>query len=273
LDTTLDAIGGKGLFVKELEVAMLEGRADIAVHSMKDVPVELPEGLHLAAISERAAPGDALVPRDGVLADEGTGLERLPSGSRVGSSSLRRKCQLSAIRPDLDIADIRGNVGTRLSKLDAGEFDALVLATAGLERMALEHRIGYEFDYAEMLPAGGQGAMGVECRQDDEAINQLLARIHDARTAACVAAEREMNVVLGGGCHAPIAAFAVHIDSGSMSLTGLVGRVDGAHIIKVEQTGSANDALLLGRSVAVELRERGADQVLSPYLSEPPGQS
>lgn len=255
LDTPLAKIGGKGLFVKELEQGMLEGRADIAVHSMKDVPVELPEGLHLAVIMEREDPRDAFV------SNRYGRLEELPEGSVVGTSSLRRQCQLADRRPDLKIAPLRGNVNTRLRKLDEGEFDAIILATAGLKRLGFQQRITSYIESGDSLPAIGQGAIGIECRSDDERVNTLIQPLHDPETACCVLAERAMNHRLMGGCQVPIAGFAV-LSHGKLFMRGLVGEPDGSRILRAEINGPASEAEALGIAVAEDLLGQGADQVL-----------
>ncbi|MCL1075972.1 hydroxymethylbilane synthase [Shewanella dokdonensis] len=255
LDTPLAKVGGKGLFVKELEVAMLEGQADIAVHSMKDVPVEFPEGLGLEVICKREDPRDAFV------SNKYQHLEELPHGAVVGTSSLRRQCQLRERRPDLIIKDLRGNVGTRLSKLDAGDYDAIILAAAGLIRLELKDRIA-SFIAAEMsLPANGQGAVGIECRTDDERVKALLAPLEHKETRYRVLAERAMNTRLEGGCQVPIGAYA-EIDGDDMLLRGLVGNPDGSEVIRGEVKGHKLDAVALGNSLAEELLSKGAKTIL-----------
>ncbi|HDS1153180.1 TPA: hydroxymethylbilane synthase, partial [Pluralibacter gergoviae] len=219
LDTPLAKVGGKGLFVKELELALLEGRADIAVHSMKDVPVAFPQGLGLSVICER---GD---PRDAFVSNHYASIDALPAGSIVGTSSLRRQCQLAASRPDLVIRSLRGNVGTRLGKLDAGEYDAIILAVAGLQRLGLESRIRQPLSPEQSLPAVGQGAVGIECRMDDERTLALLAPLNHPETAVRVTAERAMNTRLEGGCQVPIGSYAELID-GDVWLRALVGAPD-----------------------------------------------
>ncbi len=256
LDTPLAKIGGKGLFVKELEQGMLDGRADIAVHSMKDVPVELPEGLHLPVIMEREDPRDAFV------SNRWSSLEELPAGARVGTASLRRQCQLMELRPDLEYLPLRGNVNTRLKKLDAGEYDAIILAAAGLLRLGLAGRIRALLDPAQSLPAIGQGAIGIECRVDDERVNQLIAPLHHQPTALRVAAERAMNERLEGGCQVPIAGHAV-LEDDELWLRGLVGSLDGRTILRAEIRGPARDATGLGVIVADRLLAEGADEILA----------
>ncbi len=256
LHSPLARLGGKGLFVKELERAMLDGEADIAVHSMKDVPAQFPEGLGLAVICERGDPSDALVSNDyGSLAD-------LPSAAVVGTSSLRRQCQLKCLRPDLRLADLRGNVGTRLGKLDEGQYDAIILASAGLMRLQLEQRIRARLGIADCLPAAGQGAIGVECRAGDETTRDLLACLHHEETAAQVVAEREVTLALDGGCELPIAAHA-RLEEGNLHLQALVGRADGSEIVRSERSGAAANSRELGREVAAELLERGADRIIA----------
>jgi hydroxymethylbilane synthase len=224
LDTPLAKVGGKGLFVKELEVAMLEGRADIAVHSMKDVPVDFPEGLGLEIICEREDPRDAFV------SNHFTNLAELPKGAVVGTSSLRRQCQIRAMRPDLIIKDLRGNVGTRLAKLDSSDYDAIILAAAGLIRLKLISRIASYISPEASLPANGQGAVGIECRTDDARVKALLAPLEHLETRYRVVAERAMNTRLEGGCQVPIGAYA-EIDGDELTLRGLVGNPDGSQII------------------------------------------
>jgi len=255
LDAPLAKVGGKGLFVKELEQAMYDGRADIAVHSMKDVPVELPGGMALPVICAREDPRDAFVsPR---FAD----LDALPEGARVGSSSLRRQCQVRARRPDLVVRDLRGNVQTRLGKLDAGEYDAIILATAGLLRLELEERIASRLPVEVSLPAIGQGAVGIECRADDTRLQELLAPLHHPETATVVAAERALNRRLEGGCQVPIAGYAV-LEGDGLWLRALVGSPDGRTVIRGEVRGAPADAEALGTGLAEELLARGADRIL-----------
>lgn len=255
LDTPLAKIGGKGLFVKELERALLEGRADIAVHSMKDVPVDFPEGLGLAAICEREDPRDAFV------SHLYPSLEHLPVGSRVGTSSLRRQCQLRQRRPDLIVSDLRGNVGTRLAKLDNGDFEAIILAAAGLKRLGLEQRIRCPISAEESLPAVGQGAVGIECRLDDSPTRALLAPLNHHATEIRVRAERAMNTRLGGGCQVPIGSYAELIDD-QLWLRALVGAPDGSQIVRGERRGPAAIAEQMGVALAEELLAAGADEIL-----------
>lgn len=255
LDTPLAKIGGKGLFIKELEQGMLAGDADIAVHSMKDVPVAFPPGLHLAAIAEREDPRDAFV------SNKSPTLESLPEGARVGTCSLRRQCQLLDRRPDLEILPLRGNVNTRLRKLDAGDFDAIILAAAGLIRLGFKDRITEHIEPELSLPAVGQGAVGIECRSDDERINALLAPLNHEQTAICVLAERAMNNRLEGGCQVPIAGHAL-LHDGDVFLRGLVGTLDGDEIIRAETMGPKEDAEEMGAALAEELLQRGAARIL-----------
>ncbi|WP_456375660.1 hydroxymethylbilane synthase [Thiolapillus sp.] len=255
LDTPLAKIGGKGLFVKELEQGMLDGSADIAVHSMKDVPVELPQGLHLPVIMEREDPRDALVSNDYASLDE------LPEGARVGTSSLRRQCQLRAGRPDLKLLPLRGNVNTRLRKLDEGEYDAIVLAAAGLIRLDFAHRIRAFIEPGQSLPAIGQGAVGIECRADDARVNDLIAPLHHADTASRVLAERAMNNRLEGGCQVPIAGHAI-LQGEELWLRGLVGSEDGKTIVRDEIRGPREEAEVMGVTLAERLLADGADQIL-----------
>jgi len=256
LDAPLAKVGGKGLFVKELEHAMLAGDADIAVHSMKDVPMEFPKGLGLAVICEREDPTDAFVSNDYSHPDE------LPEGAIIGTSSLRRQCQLSERYPHLKVGFLRGNVQTRLSKLDAGEFDAIILATAGLVRLEMEDRIRLRMPPELSLPAGGQGAVGIECRTDDAELHQLLAPLHHSTTETCVAAERALNRRLEGGCQVPIACYAILRSESELYLRGLVGSVDGKTILREEIVGHPEDAEALGIRVAEALLARGADKIL-----------
>ncbi len=255
LDTPLAKIGGKGLFVKELEQGMLEGRADIAVHSMKDVPVELPAGLHLPVIMEREDPRDAFV------SNRYASLDELPEGARVGTSSLRRQCQLLELRPDLELLPLRGNVNTRLRKLDEGEYDAVILAAAGLIRLGFGDRIRAFIEPEQSLPAIGQGAIGIECRADDDRVNELIAPLHHPPTATCVLAERAMNNRLEGGCQVPIAGHAL-LDGDRLWLRGLVGSLDGKVIIRGEVRGDTTEAETLGRLLADRLLADGADEIL-----------
>jgi hydroxymethylbilane synthase len=255
LDTPLAKIGGKGLFIKELEQRLLTNEADIAVHSMKDVPVELPQGLHLPVIMSREDPRDAFV------SNRYQTLLELPEGGCVGTSSLRRQCQLTEQRPDLQIKSLRGNVNTRLRKLDEGEYDAIILAAAGLKRLGFEKRITALIGPEQSLPAIGQGAVGIECRVDDERVNELIAPLHHAETAFCVTAERAMNKRLNGGCQVPIAGYAM-LESGNLWLRGLVGEPDGSQIIRGEVEGKVDEAVPMGIGLADRLLEWGADSIL-----------
>jgi hydroxymethylbilane synthase len=255
LDAPLAKIGGKGLFVKELELGMLEGTADIAVHSMKDVPVEFPEGLHLAAILKREDPSDAFV------SNRYNSLEELPPNARIGTSSLRRQCQIRAILPSAEILSLRGNVNTRLAKLDAGEYDAIILAAAGLKRLGMANRITQRLNPQISLPAIGQGAIGIECRTNDNALNRLLAQLHDHETGLCVAAERAMNERLHGGCQVPIAGFA-EMSGNRLWMRGLVGNPDGTTIYRGESEGQPDTAEAIGRQIADQLLAQGADEIL-----------
>jgi len=263
LDTPLAKIGGKGLFVKELEVAMLEDRADIAVHSMKDVPVDFPEGLGLEVICPREDPRDAFV------SNTYANLSDLPQGAIVGTSSLRRQCQLKAQRPDLDIRDLRGNVNTRLRKLDEGQYDAIILASAGLIRLKMSERIAQYIEPEEMLPANGQGAVGIECRVDDDIIKNLLAPLECNTTRIRVLTERAMNKALEGGCQVPIASYSVvSADGKSVHLRGLVGAIDGSEMIESEITGPVEQGEALGTTLAQELLSRGADEILKQVYAD-----
>lgn len=255
LDAPLAKVGGKGLFVKELERCMLDGEADIAVHSMKDVPMEFPEGLGLSVICEREDPRDAFVSNHYKCLDD------LPSGSIVGTSSLRRQCQLMQKRPDLEVKWLRGNVQTRLSKLDDGQYDAIILATAGLLRLKMEDRIAERISTEVSLPAGGQGAVGIECRTDDQATMALLQPLHDDATATRVYAERAMNRRLEGGCQVPIACYA-ELQGDQIWLRGLVGSPDGKTVLRHEVRGDASEPERLGIEVAEELLQQGAKRIL-----------
>jgi len=260
LDSPLAKIGGKGLFVKELENALLTKEADIAVHSMKDVPMQFPEGLGLAVICQREDPRDAFVSHSYRTFAE------LPQGAVVGTSSLRRQCQLKALRPDLDIRSLRGNVGTRLSKLDNGDYDAIILASAGLIRLGLADRIASFIDVEQSLPAAGQGAVGIECRTDDMQVQTLLAPLADAETTYCVRAERAMNNHLQGGCQVPIGGYAV-LQQGQLYLRALVGDIDGSRIIRAEGKSAVENAEVLGVQIAEQLLAQGADKILQAIYS------
>ncbi len=255
LDVPLAKIGGKGLFVKELEASMLAGQTDIAVHSMKDVPMEFPEGLELAVICERESPYDAFI------SNEVETLDALPHGAVLGTASLRRQCQIAALRPDLKIRTLRGNVNTRLAKLDAGEFDAIVLAESGMRRLGFDARVRSVLR-DECLPAVGQGALGIECRSEDSQIKQLLAPLVHPQSDLCVRAERAMNHRLHGGCQVPIAAHAL-LNGDELHLRGLVGATDGTTILHAEVRGSSADPEQLGILAAEQLLAQGAGDLLA----------
>lgn len=255
LDAPLAKIGGKGLFVKELEQGILDGIADIAVHSMKDVPVEFPEGLHLTAILNREDPTDAFV------SNNYSGLDDLPSHAKIGTSSLRRQCQIKERFPNAEILSLRGNVNTRLAKLDAGEYDAIILASAGLKRLGMGSRITECLDTAVSLPAIGQGAIGIECRIDDQETNTYLKVLHDKQTTIRIKAERAMNARLNGGCQVPIAGFA-EIEGDVLFMRGLVGAPDGSILYRAEKQGSFAEAEKIGVAIANDLLAQGADEIL-----------
>ena len=261
LDAPLAKIGGKGLFVKELETALLDNEADIAVHSMKDVPMDFPEGLGLFCICEREDPRDAFVSNTFASLDE------LPAGSVVGTSSLRRQAQLLALRPDLKIHFLRGNVNTRLAKLDAGEYDAIILAAAGLIRLGFGARIRASISVEASLPAGGQGAVGIECRSADADIHALLAPLHHRETALRVTAERALNKHLNGGCQVPIACYAL-LEDEQLWLRGLVGQPDGGLLLRAEGRAPAAAADALGVQVAEALLAQGASAILAAVYGE-----
>ena len=259
LDSPLSKIGGKGLFVKQLEQAILNNEADIAVHSIKDIPAQFPEGLMLAAICQRDEVRDAFV------ANKYASLNDLPEGAIVGTSSLRRQCQLRSHFPHLIIKDLRGNVGTRLNKLDDEQYDAIILASVGLKRLSLEHRITQYIDTDLMLPAVGQGAIGIESRTDDKQILDIISVLDDKKSRACIQAERAMNNALQGGCQVPIAGYC-RLNNDELTLQGLVGRVDGSKIIKQQITGFINEAESLGEKLAKQLLNQGADLILTELL-------
>ena len=259
LDSPLSKIGGKGLFVKQLEQAILNNEADIAVHSIKDIPAQFPEGLMLAAICQRDEVRDAFV------ANKYASLNDLPEGAIVGTSSLRRQCQLRSHYPHLIIKDLRGNVGTRLNKLDDGQYDAIILASVGLKRLSLEHRITQYIGTDLMLPAVGQGAIGIESRTDDKQILDIISVIDDKKSRSCIQAERAMNNALQGGCQVPIAGYC-RLNNDELTLQGLVGRVDGSKIIKQQITGFINEAESLGEKLAKQLLNQGADLILTELL-------
>lgn len=259
LDAPLAKVGGKGLFVKELEQGMLEGAADIAVHSMKDVPAELPEGLHLSAILAREDPRDALVSR------RFPGLEALPAEARLGTSSLRRQCQIKRRFPRSEIIPLRGNVGTRLEKLETEGLDAIILAAAGLLRLGMGDRITQTLTPEDSLPAVGQGAIGIESRVEDEEVNRLVAVLGDPDTADCVAAERGFNHRLNGGCQVPIAGYA-ELREGRIWLRGLVANPDGTRMVQGEIEGPRAEAALLGAALADRLLDQGAGLILRDLM-------
>jgi hydroxymethylbilane synthase len=260
LDRSLAAIGGKGLFIKELEVALAEGRADIAVHSMKDVPAEMPPGFVIAAFLERADPRDALLCR------RGDSLAGLPAGAKVGTSSLRRRAQILATRPDVVIEPLRGNVGTRLARLEDGALDAIVLACAGLARLGLESHITTRLAPEALLPAVGQGAIGVECRSDDARTRALMSALDDDATRTALAAERAFAQTLGGSCQSPIAALA-RIEEDRLTLRGLVAEPDGSRLLRDSATGSRAQAAALGEELARRLLGAGARELLERLRS------
>jgi hydroxymethylbilane synthase len=255
LDRSLARVGGKGLFIKELESGLVEGRIDLAVHSLKDVTVTLPPGLHLAAFCEREDPRDAFV------SNRYAGLAELPAGARVGTSSLRRQSQLRANFPKLEVITLRGNVNTRLAKLDRGEFDAILLACAGLKRLGFGERIRAALDPAESLPAVGQGAVCIECRRDDADTNRYLAVLDHAPTRICVSAERALNAALEGGCQVPVGGYAV-LEGTQLHLRGFVGEPDGSQVVHGDIRGPAANAAALGTQLAQELLARGARRIL-----------
>ena len=256
LDRPLAKIGGKGLFIKELEHALFEARADIAVHSMKDVPIALPEGLCIAVILEREDPRDALV------TDDPGGFDELAPGAVVGTSSVRRKSQLLSLRPDLVVRDLRGNVPTRIAKLRDGEFNAIVLASAGLKRLDLAHEIAAVFELDALIPAVGQGAIGIECRADDARTQSLIEPLNHPATALCVGAERAMSTRLDGGCDLPLAAHA-RLHGDEMSLVGLVAAEDGSACLRDQRRGAANGGEKLGLALAESLLAAGASDILA----------
>jgi len=261
LDVPLAQVGGKGLFVKEIEEAMLKGEADLAVHSMKDVPTELPDELHLSTITKREDPRDAFLTQIQDSKFKIQNIESLPQGAKVGTSSLRRICQLLSIRPDLNITHLRGNVDTRIRKLDEGEFDAIILATAGVKRLGHEDRITEKIPTDISLPAIGQGAVGIECRVDDEFTNSILKALDHYETSVCVRAERAFLKKLEGGCQVPIAAYA-QLKNGEIVMEGLVGSIDGTTLLKESLTGKPEDAEKLGTTLAEKLLSKGAKEIL-----------
>ena len=260
LDVSLTKIGGKGVFVKELETALYDGRADLAVHSLKDVPMELPNGLDLCCLTARETPTDAVVHRIGTTA--WAGFADIPQGAHLGTSSLRRIAQIRALRPDLKLSAVRGNLGTRLKKLDSGEFDGLVLATAGLKRLELSERIAFETTPEEILPACGQGILGIETREDDPLIQDIVATLKDAAGEIAGRAERALNRHLNGGCQVPIAAYAIERDD-QLWLRALVGSADCGTLLKAEGFGKLDDVENLGIRVAEDLIAQGAKELLA----------
>jgi hydroxymethylbilane synthase len=258
VDRPLASLGGKGLFLKELETAMLEDRADIAVHSFKDVPMELDAEFAIGAVLERADAADAFISNDHAR------LDALPRGARVGTSSLRRQAQLRALRPDLELLDLRGNVNTRLAKLDAGDYDAIILACAGLDRLGFGSRIRARLAAPAWVPAVAQGAIAVECRAGDAATAALLAPLNDAATLRCVSAERAMNLRLHGSCTVPIAGYCIEVEAG-LALWGLVGDAANGRLVRADAIGDIAQPIELGRQVAAMLLERGAGEILGAF--------
>ena len=256
LDTPLAKVGGKGLFVKELEAGLLDGRADLAVHSLKDVPVTFPQGLELALVMEREDPRDAFV------SNQYQRLDDMPAGARVGTSSLRRQTQLREAWPQLEVAWLRGNVNTRLAKLDAREFDAIILASAGLQRLGMADRIRAPLQPEECLPAIGQGVLGIEIRSGDEAVRELIAPLAHAETTLRITAERAFNETLNGGCQVPVAGYAL-LEGDQIYLRGLVGEPDGSKILRAEIRGNSDQAHALGTQLAQQLLAQGADRILA----------
>ena len=261
LDAPLSVAGGKGMFLKELEEAVRGGDADLAVHSMKDVTVTMPDGLIIGAICER---DDA---RDAFVSSRFDSLANLPTNARIGTCSLRRQCQLRAKFPHLQAVNLRGNVGTRIAALDAGKFDAIVLAVAGLKRLNLQHRIAEYLSPEVCLPAVGQGAIGVQCRADDEAMREILRPLNHEDSALCVTAERAANAKLGGGCHVPLAVFA-ELHDARISVRGRVGSVDGVTLLCAEKSGDRDDAEAIGVAVAEDLLRQGAAKILDAVYGD-----
>lgn len=255
LDRSLQKVGGKGLFIKELEIAMRDGAADLAVHSMKDVPAEIPAGFCLAAMMERANHRDALVTA------AGTQLDGLPQNASVGSSSLRRQAQIKMLRPDLRIEPLRGNVNTRLARLESGDFDAIILAAAGLERLELDHHISQQFSSSEMLPAAAQGVLGIECLDSNTELCNVLGQLNDPIALQTTTAERTIVRMLQASCQSPVAAFAT-VEHGTLSLTALVAYPDGSRYIRKSLSGDATDAQQLGETLAERLLQCGARELL-----------
>lgn len=267
LDVPLAMVGGKGLFVKEIEEAMLRNEIDIAVHSMKDVPTLFPDGLHLGAITKREDPRDALLSRNNVK------FKDLPKGANIGTSSLRRQAQLMNIRPDFVIHQLRGNVDTRLRKLKEGQYDAIILAAAGVKRLGLTEHVSEYIDIGISLPAIGQGALGIECRVDDRELNDLIAFFNHQDSRVCVTGERALLRRLEGGCQVPIACYGQVIDGGMLSLVGLVGSVDGRKLIKDAVTGPQAEAERLGVTLAEKLLRQGAGDILREVYGRSPDYS
>ncbi|AHV91576.1 hydroxymethylbilane synthase [Bordetella holmesii] len=262
LDRTLSKVGGKGLFVKELENALLDGRADLAVHSLKDVPVELLSPFVLSAVLERADPRDAFV------SNQHESLATLPSAAIVGTSSLRREAQIRAARPDLVVKPLRGNLDTRLGKLDQGEYDAIILAAAGLERIGYGNRIRARLSPEQSLPAAGQGALGIEIRDDRDDLRAWLAPLASPGTAACVSAERAVSRMLGGSCQVPLAAYA-ELHGPDLRIQALVSSIDGVRRVRSERVGPSGQAEQLGQAVAQDLLDNGAGDILAELLQDP----
>jgi hydroxymethylbilane synthase len=263
LETSLSKMGGKGLFVKELEDYLLSNKADIAVHSMKDIPAEIPKGLWIGAILERADPRDVVVMSARNKSRGITTLAQLPPGAVVGSSSLRRQAQLKAMRSDIEMRSLRGNVDTRIKKLDNNEFDAIILAAAGLERLALHHRMNVILEPKHMLPAVGQGALGIECRLEDDETRTLISPLHDTLSGWCLMAERGMNAHLGGSCQLPVAGLACIKGNEQLFLRGLVGTADGRVILRMEALGAVHEAEAIGEQVAMGLLAQGAQDIIN----------
>jgi hydroxymethylbilane synthase len=261
LDVPLAKVGGKGLFVKEIEEALLRKDVDLAVHSMKDVPSELPDELHLGIIPLRENPFDAFI------SNTCSSLNELPQGAKVGTSSLRRRAQLAAIRPDLNIEDLRGNLDTRLRKLDEGQYEAIILAAAGLNRLGMSNRTTGYFTSVEMLPAVGQGALGIELRKEDAELLAGLAFLNDDKTTVAVTAERSFLIRLEGGCQVPIGAFA-EVNGDQVTLTGLVASVDGTEVIKRSMSGATNEAQALGLQLAEQLLDLGGREILDEVYGQ-----
>lgn len=258
LDQPLATIGGKGLFVKNLQRGMLEGEADIAVHSMKDMPASFPEGLHLGSVLEREDPSDCFVSNNHKTLDE------LPKGAVVGTCSLRRQCQLLELRPDLEIKPLRGNVNTRLQKLDDGHYDAIILASAGLIRLEMHDRMTMRIPLDVMLPACGQGIVGIECKSGDQSTNQAIALLHDQEACDRVTCERSLNATLGGSCSTPIAAYA-ELDGDQLMLRALVGMPDGSLVVRASGSDSRSNAAALGEKVARDILENGGDKIVALF--------